>query len=99
MYKTQLSPTARSKDNKFHAQYQKTFRAFYERPKTMLMVSIETGILRANICRYVAEMERSNRIEKVETGVCPASKHKAGFYTTNPNYFVNVEPSNIACHE
>ena len=99
MYKTQLSPTTHSKDTKFQAQYKKTFRAFFERPKTMLMVSVETGILRANICRYVAEMERRTRVEKVETGICPVSKHKAGFYTTNPDYFAIVEPSNTDCHE
>ncbi len=41
------------KDKHFQAQMQKVFAALYRQPKTMLMASIETGILRANICRYV----------------------------------------------
>ena len=46
------------KDKKFIGQMTKVFKAFYSHPKTMLMVSIETGILRANICRYVAFWEK-----------------------------------------
>jgi hypothetical protein len=84
-----------SKDKHFQAQMKIVFASFYKQPKTMLMVSIETGILRANICRYVAEWERQNRIKKAWKGICPISKHHAGFYTTNPELFpVIVEPSN-----
>lgn len=53
----------------------------------MLMVSIETGVLRANICRYVAEWGRKNRIGLVSYGICPISKYMAGYYTTNPKCF------------
>ena len=66
-------------------QLKEVFRAFYERPKTMLMVSNETGILRANICRYVAELEKKNLITLTDIKICPISKHRAGFYTTNIN--------------
>ena len=52
----------KSKGNQFQAQMQRVFAALYRQPKTMLMVSIETGILRANLCRYVAEWEKENRI-------------------------------------
>jgi hypothetical protein len=45
------------KDSNFTAQYKRVRLSFSERPKTMLEVSIETGILRANICRYVRAME------------------------------------------
>jgi hypothetical protein len=83
------------KDKHFEAQMQKVFAAFYKQPKTMLMVSIETGILRANICRYVAQWKKDNRIRIVRKGICPITKHRAGFYTTNPELFpVIVEPSN-----
>ena len=80
-----------SKDRYFQAQAKRVFAAFYRHPKTMLMVSIETGIERANLCRYVAEWEKQNRIKIVRKGICPISKHSAGFYTTNPAF---VEPSN-----
>ena len=82
------------KDKHFQAQKQRVFEAFYRYSKTMLMVSIETGILRANICRYVAEWGKENRICIVRKGICPISKHRAGFYTTNPDLFPIVEPSN-----
>lgn len=82
------------KSTHFQAQIKRVFAALYRQPKTMLMVSIETGILRANICRYVAEWEKENRICIVRKGICPISKHRAGFYTTNPELFPIVEPSN-----
>ena len=64
-------------------QKQRVSKAFYEYPKTMLMVAEETNILRANICRFVSEFRKSNSIRFVKLGICPISKHKAGFFTTN----------------
>jgi len=66
-------------------QYKKVYKAFYKSPKTMLTVSIETGILRANICRYVAKMKRHGNIRLVKKGICPVSKHRAGFYFIEPS--------------
>ncbi len=75
------------KDTSFQAQMKRVFAAFYRQPKTMLMVSIETGILRANICRYVAKWRKAESIKIVQKGFCNISKHRAGFYTTNPELF------------
>lgn len=75
------------KDTHFQAQMKRVFAALYRQPKTMLMVSVETGILRANICRYVAEWEKQNCIRIVRKGICPISKHRAGFYITNLKTF------------
>jgi hypothetical protein len=72
------------KDKNFQAQIKRAFTAFYSHPKTMLMVSVETGILRANLCRYVAEWQKQNRIRKVTTKDCKISKYRAGYYSTNP---------------
>jgi hypothetical protein len=74
----------RYKDNHFQGQIKRAFKAFYSKPKTMLMVSVETGILRANLCRYVAEWQKQDCIRKVTTKDCKISKHRAGFYSTNP---------------
>ncbi|WP_226998289.1 hypothetical protein [Aquirufa nivalisilvae] len=63
------------------------FTAFKHKPSTMLMVSIETGILRANICRYVAEWQKQGRIHLFQQGLCKVSKHRAGYYTTDTNLF------------
>jgi len=54
--------------------------AFSERPKSMLMVSIESGIFRANICRWISKMQRAGKIQLVKVGLCQVSKYKAGFY-------------------
>ena len=89
-----FSHKGQGKDKHFQAQMQRVFTAFLRHPKTMLAVSVETGILRANICRYVAELEKENRICIARKGICPISKHRAGFYTTNPDLFKSiVKPS------
>ena len=88
-----FSHKGQGKSKHFQTQMQRVFAALYRQPKTMLMVSIETSILRASICRYVAKWEKENRICIVRKGICPISKHRAGFYTTNPDLFPIVEPS------
>ncbi|MDR2083715.1 MAG: hypothetical protein LBP67_01805 [Bacteroidales bacterium] len=52
------------------------------------MVAQETGIYRANICRYVREFKKNDRLFLVRKGICPISKHRAGFYTSNED---NIE--------
>ena len=75
------------KDKHFEVQMKRVFAAFKRKPSTMLMVSIETGVLRANICRYVAEWQKSNSIHLLKQGLCKVSKHRAGYYTTDTNLF------------
>jgi hypothetical protein len=79
------------KDKHFEVQMKRVFAAFKRKPSTMLMVSIETGILRANICRYVAEWQKNNSIHLLKQGLCNVSKHRAGYYTTDTNLF--TQPS------
>ena len=75
------------KDTHNQAQIKTVFEAFSIQPKTMLMVSIETGILRANICRYVSKYQKQNNIHKIKTGLCQISKFRAGYYTTDESLF------------
>jgi hypothetical protein len=90
-----FSHKGQGKDKHFSTQMPKVFAAFHSQPKTMLMASVETNILRANICRYVAKWRKDNRITVVRKSICPISKHRAGFYTSNPELFPSiVEPSN-----
>ena len=88
-----FSHKGQGKDNHFETQMKRVFEAFKRKPSTMLMVSFETGILRANLCRYIAKWQKSNSIHKLKQGLCKVSKHRAGFYTTNPDLFPIVEPS------
>lgn len=78
---------SQGKDKDFRSQYQITYLAFRGTPKTMLQVSIESGILRANICRYIAEMLDKGQIQVVHNGLCPLTKTRAGFYSTDPALF------------
>jgi hypothetical protein len=70
------------KDTKFSTQKQTVFHAFSQHPKTMLMVSLETGILRANVCRFIAKWQKQNRIKLMYKKLCPITKNRAGFYYT-----------------
>jgi hypothetical protein len=79
--------SGQDKDKHFEAQQVKVFEAFKRQPSTMLMVSIETGILRANICRYVSGWQKSNRIILLGEGICGISKHRAGYYSTETTLF------------
>ena len=82
------------KDKHFQAQIQRVFTALYKQPKTMLMVEVETGIMRSNITRYVAKWKKQDCIKIVRLGICPISKSTGvQFLTTNPELFPIVEPS------
>lgn len=90
-----FSHKGQGKSMQFQAQMKRVFAALYREPKTMLMVEVETGIKRSNICWYVREWRQSNNISIIRKGICPISKHRAVFYTTNPELFpAIVEPSN-----
>ncbi len=75
------------KDKHFEVQMKRVSAAFKRKPSTMLMVSIETGILRANICRYIAKWQKQGSIHLLKQGLCKVSKHRAGYYTTDTNLF------------
>lgn len=79
------------KGNGFQAQYQTVYQSFKEKPKTMLDVSLQTGILRANICRYVADMEDKGLIQLLYKVDDEHTKCKAGYYTTDKELFHLVD--------
>jgi hypothetical protein len=80
MVKTLKTPSStlqkgHGKNKQFEGQMKIVFAAFFEQPKTMLMVEVETGIMRSNICRYVAKWKKRETISIVSFGICPISKH------------------------
>lgn len=85
-----------SKDKYFQVQMYRVFTSFHSQPKTMLMVEVETGIMRSNITRYVAKWKKQDCIKIVRFGICPISKITGvQFLTTNPEFFpAIVEPLN-----
>ncbi|SRR5699024_6165792 len=82
----------KAKDTKKKGQIKVIFKSFFERPKTMKEVSEETGIMRSNICRYVAKLKKSNRIQVLYFGACPVTSYKnTQFLTTDKDLFVEPQ--------
>ena len=80
------------KDKNFIAQTEIVYKAFYKKPSTMLEVSVMTGIMRANICRYVDNWKKRNIIQVIRLGKCPVSKvDHVQILTTNPDLFSNIK--------
>ena len=72
-------------DTEFLPQEKRAFLAFSRQPKTMLMVANEKDIYRANLCCYIARWRKNDKVHLIRFGICPISKHRAGFYSTkNP---------------
>jgi hypothetical protein len=82
-----LSIKDKHKDKKFEAQMKVVYKEFERKPATMLQVSLKHGILRANICRYVAIWKKQGKIAIAKKTYCPITRHLAGHYTTNPKFF------------
>ena len=76
------------KDRKYISDAQRVFKAFLDKPKTMLQVAREINIERSYVCRYVAHLRDRGDIQVHHAGRCPIS-HWDGvqFLTTNKNLF------------
>jgi len=91
------NPETQDKDNHFVSQYKTVYQSFMKRPKTMLMVCVETGIMRENICRYVASMKEQEKIQVIRKGYDPHTGYIAEYYSTNGDLFTksNVQQLNL----
>lgn len=82
-----ISLNGNNKDSN-NNQLQRVYSTLFARPMTMYEVALITGIERANVCRYVAELRKSNSIAVVRLGICPITRHDGvQFLTTNPALF------------
>lgn len=79
----------------FQNQLKTCYKAFRKAPKTMKMVEAETGIDRPNICRYVAFLEKRQKITVVKKDTCTITKHHAKYYSTNPQYFKPITQTEL----
>ncbi|MCL1973508.1 MAG: hypothetical protein FWG54_01665 [Bacteroidetes bacterium] len=80
------------KGSYFEQQTKTVFQCFQESPKTMKQVDRETGIDRANVCRYVAELTRLGQIQVIRKGICPITHNPANFYSTDKRLFTWPDP-------
>lgn len=79
------------KDKDFKAQMQIVYQSFFERPKTMLDVSLETGILRANICWYAKEWRKTGKIKEIYKGLDKNTKCMASYLSTDKRLFISID--------
>lgn len=68
-------------------EIRRTFDVLKIHPMTTKMIQVKTGIPRENITRYIAYLERRNKIVTVEEKPCEITGHKAKYYSTDPEYF------------
>jgi ribosomal protein S17E len=71
----------------YHSQLKKVFQELKKEPQTMLQVSVKSGILRANICRYIRTLRKRKQVAVTKVDKCPLSNHKAQFFTTDKALF------------
>lgn len=71
----------------YHSQLKKVFKELKKEPKTMLEVSVRTGVLRANICRYIRTLKKRKQVAVTKVDKCRISKHKAQYFTTDKDLF------------
>lgn len=76
-------------------QLYRVFESFKVVPKTIIMVEVETGIMRPNICRYVKMFRKSESIQMIDRKLCKISKHRLGYLTTNIERFQPTNQLNL----
>ena len=82
-----VSVYGNNKDTQFN-QLQKVYSTLFMRPMTRRDAARLTGIERANVCRYFAELRKQKSVEVVLFGICPITNHsRVQFRTTNPELF------------
>jgi hypothetical protein len=80
-----VSLKSQRKGTKFFDQLQRVYSEFFNRPQTMKMLSVRTGIDRANVCWYCRKFRKLDKIWVFKIGICPITKHLAIYWTTNPD--------------
>lgn len=59
------------------------FHNAFKDPKTMLQIARETNIERGHVCWFVFHASNDGTIFRLYHGLCPISKHRATFFTTD----------------
>lgn len=76
------NPT-QNKDNYTFRQRQTVLKYFREHTTTMYKCEKDTKVSRPNICRYIAEFEKSRLIRRLAKAVCPISGQMAYYFTAS----------------
>jgi response regulator of citrate/malate metabolism len=85
------APKQQPKGTDSPTQYKVVFHKLMENPQTMLEVSMLTGILRANICRYIASMVNAGVAQMIYKDKDRYTHSLAGHYTTDKALFKKLD--------
>lgn len=70
----------KAQDKQIRTQKEIVFNSIASEAKTMLMIFIDTGIVRANTCRYINELQDEGRVKLAYKTFCKATGYRAGYY-------------------
>lgn len=79
-------------------QLAQVYKAFYEQPRTMKEVFVETGVLREFVCWYCRELRLSGRLHFLRKRRCTITGHWVCEYTTNEKLFPKL-PKQLSLFE
>lgn len=65
----------------------RVFESLKEAPKTRLQVALELNILRGNVCYFIRDFRKVERVAVFKKGKDPITGHKAEFLTTDTALF------------
>lgn len=68
-------------------QKTRVYQSLRQYPKTRLQVALELNILRGNVCYFIREFRKADRVSVYRVGRDPITGHKAEFLTTDPSLF------------
>lgn len=86
------------KDKKYRDQLSVVFKAFKLKPMTMLEADKHTGIMRSNICWYVRDLLKADKIAVIDQRKCTISGHtKVNVYSGDEMFF--PKPNQLSMFE
>jgi len=84
------------KDNELWRVYE----YYRHRIATATMAAVDLNIYRPSLCRRKRELEKAGLLAEVKKGICPITRHRASYLTTNPDLFpVNAQLSLFEAEE
>lgn len=76
-------PLTPAEIEKFSAQAKLVYECFHETPRTMLEVSILTGVMRSSVCRLSNNWKADGLIFIIKLDRCPMTHRTVQFLSTN----------------
>lgn len=80
---------------KYGKQLERYYFSLKDKPLTMLEASVQTGIMRENLCRYTATLRKAGLIAGLKKRQCSISKMQATEWTSDVELFPSFNQTTI----